>query len=54
MEEAFLQLVRFGIGHSAYLTPERVLDWDAIEALAIQHGLLGVIVDGIDNLREEQ
>lgn len=54
MEEAFLQLVRLGIGHSAYLIPEQVLDWDAIEALAMQHGLLGVIVDGIDNLREEQ
>lgn len=54
MEEAFLQLVRLGIGHSAYLTPEQVLDRDAIEALAIQHGLLGVIVDAIDNLREEQ
>lgn len=54
MEKAFLQLVRLGIGHSAYLTPEQVLDWDAIEALAMQHGLLGVIVDGIDNLREEQ
>lgn len=51
MEEAFLQLVRLGIGHSAYIAPEQVFDWDAIEALAMQHGLLGVIVDGIDNLR---
>lgn len=54
MEEVFLQLVRLGIGHSADLSPKQVLDWDAIEALAAQHGLLGVVVDGIEKLREEQ
>ena len=54
MEKVFLQLVRLGIGHSAYINPDQKIEWYTIEDLASQHGLLGVIVDGIDNLREEQ
>jgi len=54
MDEVFLQLVRLGIGHFAYINPKQELDWNAIEALAAQLGLLGVIIDGIERLREEQ
>lgn len=47
MEEAFLALVRLGIGNAATEKLLDSIDWNAIEALAKQHGLLGVWVDGI-------
>lgn len=45
--QAFLRLVRFGIGHNIepLLSP---VDWDEIEALATKQGLLGVVLDGIN------
>lgn len=51
--QAFLQLVRQGVGHSA--DPLRgSVDWDAIEALAYKQGLLGVLIDGIEKIPEPQ
>lgn len=52
-QEAFLFLVRLGIGHPTF-GRFKSYDWNAIEALAEQHGLLAVIVDGIDYLPENQ
>ena len=50
MKEAFLALVRLGIGNAATEKLPDNINWNAIEALAKQHGLLGVLVDGIQKL----
>lgn len=49
---AFLSLVRFGIGHASSI-PAGV-DWKSMEALAIQHGLLAILIDGIECLPEQK
>lgn len=48
--ETFLQLVRMGLGHqpSSHLHSE--VDWNDMQALAYQHGLLAVVLDGIEKL----
>ena len=51
-KEAFLTLVRLGIGHRGGVLPGRV-EWDAIEALAARQGLSAIVVDGIEKLPEE-
>lgn len=45
--QAFLRLVRLGIGHSTEPLSEPV-DWNTMEALATKQGLLGVVLDGIN------
>lgn len=55
--KAFLTLLRLGIGNQSYkgiwsLSDIDTVDWDAIEAHANIHGLLGVVIDGIDLLPE--
>ena len=50
MEEAFLALVRLGIGNAATEKLPDNIDWDVIEAFAKRHGLLGVLVDGVNRL----
>jgi len=50
--DAFLALVRLGIGHGFSGFPKEV-DWTAIKALADQHGLSAIILDGIENLPEK-
>ena len=49
--QAFLQLVRLGVGHSAEPLHGPV-DWDEVEALAIKQGLMGVVLDGVQRLAE--
>ena len=49
--QAFLQLVRFGVGHSAEPLHGPV-DWNEVEALATKQGLLGVVLDGVQRLAE--
>lgn len=51
--ETFLGLIRLGIGHPIGVLPDG-LEWDSIEALAIQHGLSAVVVDGIEKLPDEK
>lgn len=53
LKESFLHLVRLGIGHSASRFPEQI-DWQAISELANNHGLLAVMIDGIERLPEKQ
>lgn len=50
-QEAFIKLVRMGIGHDNDTFPNDI-NWNVIEALAEQQGLLGIIVDGIEKLPE--
>lgn len=47
--DAFLALVRSGIGHSLTGFPE-VVDWPAVKVLAEQHGLSAIVLDGIEAL----
>lgn len=47
--DAFLALVRLGIGHQGGYFPNDV-DWSAIETLAEQQGLSAIVLDGIERL----
>lgn len=49
-KEAFLALVRLGIGNAATVSlPDRI-DWDEVEALAKGQGLFAVLFDGVEQL----
>lgn len=48
LEQAFLSLVKLGIGHRC--TPSDVIDWQATKALADKQGLTAIVVDGIEQL----
>ena len=53
-EEVFLQLVRLGIGTLTKASlPENVI-WDEVIALADRQGLSAIMLDGIDQLPENQ
>ena len=49
-EDAFVTLVRLGIGHLASELPQNV-DWTQIQALATRQGLSAVVLDGLNSLR---
>lgn len=58
LQDIFLQLVRLGIGGEAGASlpmagPLSVADWQALEELANEHGLLGVMLDGVEKLPRE-
>ena len=58
LKDVFLQLVRLGIGCEAGASlpvsvPLSVEDWQALEDLANEHGLLGVMLDGMETLPRE-
>lgn len=48
-QESLLSLVRLGIGNSVSY-PHEDYNWKAIHALAVQHGLNAILVDGIERL----
>jgi hypothetical protein len=49
VQEAFLSLVRLGLGRHAGDLPQS-FDWSSIKALAEQQGLLGIELDGLDQI----
>lgn len=49
--QAFLNLVRLGVGREVDSLPVGV-DWTAVYDLAAKHGLTGVVLDGINQLKE--
>lgn len=51
-QNSFLSLVRMGIGHRCAF-PD-VIDWQSIKALAEQHGLSAIVLDGIVRLPESK
>lgn len=51
-KDAFLTLIRSGIGHSSVLSEH--VDWQAIEDLANKHGLMSIMIDGIELLPKQQ
>ena len=48
---AFVSLVRLGIGHALFDLPPK-LDWDSIQEMASEHGLTAIVLDGIQQLPE--
>ena len=53
MTKVFLHLVRLGIGHEVD-SPIGYIDWSAIQTLAMQQGVSAVVLDGIEQLPENQ
>ena len=53
LQDAFLQLVRLGIATSEAIPSLAGLDWKAVEWLANEQGLLGVMLDGVEKLPRE-
>ena len=53
LQDAFLQLVRLGIATSEAIPSLAGLDWKAVERLANEQGLLGVMLDGVEKLPRE-
>lgn len=51
--KAFLQLVRLGIGHRAEALFDSVI-WDEVQVLAERQGLAAILVDGIEQLPDNQ
>lgn len=51
MNETFLLLVRHGIGH-ANRPISGEIDWPALKTLAERHGLLAIVLDGIDRTQK--
>ena len=49
--EDYLSLIRLGIGHKTAL-PSREIKWQLIQDLAEKQGLLGVILDGMEEVRK--
>ena len=56
IKEAFLSLVRLGIGHdnlnvNPYLNDNGEVDWGEIQTLAYSQGLTAIVLDGVEKLR---
>ncbi len=51
-QEAFFSIVRLGIGHSVCGLPNSI-EWKEIEALALEQGLTGLVIDGVEHLPEK-
>lgn len=51
MKEVFLQLVRLGIGTDATVSLSDGVDWDAVETLAKQHGMMGIVCDAVQEFK---
>lgn len=49
LKDSFFTLIRLGIGNIA-IPSAQSYDWKVIQAFASEHGLLGIIVDGIERL----
>lgn len=52
-KKSFLQLIRQGIGHHAYLLSCEI-DWSSVKTLAALQGLSAIIIDGIDSMPPAQ
>ena len=53
LRESFLAIIRMGIGHDISIPPNNI-DWRTIESLAVQQGLLAIVVDGVDRIPVSQ
>ena len=53
LKNSFLSVVRQGIGHSSEPI-EEISDWKALKALADEHGLSAVVLDGLEKVNMNQ
>lgn len=53
IQDTFVRLVRLGIGTSEDIPALEDVDWQAVEDLASDQGLLGVLLDGVEKLPRE-
>ena len=55
LKDIFLSLVRLGIGHQSVpsfgFQDSSEVDWVQLKALADQHGLSAVVLDGLNEVR---
>lgn len=49
---AFLSIVRMGLGYQEGVLSNNI-DWDSLETLAKEQGLVGIVIDGVDKLPED-
>ena len=54
LKDIFLSLVRLGIGHTDSTDLTDKVDWEALKALAGQHGLSAVVLDGLNTVQGER
>lgn len=54
MKDVFQHLVRLGLGVSNDIAVPKSIDWNKVEALAEQQGLLAIVLDGIEKLPDGQ
>lgn len=54
LNNSFLSLVRLGIGHTDSTDLTDKVDWEALKALADQHGLSAVVLDGLNTVQGER
>lgn len=52
MRDLFLKLIRFGINTTDDIDLPSNIDWTVTQALAIQHGLSSIVLDGIERIPE--
>lgn len=53
IQTSFIELVRLGLGLQTRSIPN-VMDWQVIQALALQQGLSAIVLDGVEGLPEDQ
>lgn len=53
MKDFFLNLVRLGIGKSTEVSLPAEVDWPAVKVLAEQQGLIAIVLDGLDVVRQQ-
>ena len=51
-QKTFLSIIRLGIGHHVNDLRQTV-NWEELEALAAKHGLLAIMIDGVEKLPEK-
>ncbi|MCI7178856.1 MAG: nucleotidyltransferase family protein [Bacteroidales bacterium] len=54
LHESFLKLVRLGIGTSSDVSFQESKEWKVLKTIALEQGLLGVMMDGIEHLPLER
>ena len=53
VKDSIVSLIRLGLGYQAELK-EQILDWPAIQTFAINQGVLGIVMDGIERLSDPE
>ena len=54
LHESFLKNVRLGIGTSSDVSFQESKEWKVLKTIALEQGLLGVMMDGIEHLPLER